>query len=218
MQDEKMIREIVKNVVDTLEKNGYLSGSSKNAIPIGVSNRHLHLSRADVDSLFGKGFTLTKMKDLSQPGQFACNEVVEVWVGDRVIKNVRILGPERTETQVEVSASDARSLRVFDAQVRASGDLRGTNAFRLVGPKGSVTHSEGLIIANRHIHLHTSDAKRMGVRDKDVVSVFVPGEKGGVMHHVTCRVKDSYALDMHIDTDDAAAFRLDTGDFVELIK
>jgi putative phosphotransacetylase len=193
-----------------------MSNESKNLVPVGVSNRHAHLSQADLDTLFGEGYQLTIKKDLSQPGQYACDECVDVWVGEKSFPGVRILGPVRRESQVEVSASDARKLRA-NPPVRNSGDLDGSQPCKLVGPKGEVELSKGMIIANRHIHMTPEDAAKYNVKDKDVISVRVGGEKGGVFDEVMCRVNPTYAFEMHIDTDDAAAFMLNTGDFGEML-
>ncbi len=193
-----------------------MSNESKNLVPVGVSNRHAHLSQADLDSLFGEGYELTVKKDLSQPGQYACEECIEVWVGEKNFPSVRILGPVRPESQVEVSASDARKLRA-NPPVRNSGDLDGSQACKLVGPKGEVELTKGMIIANRHIHMTPEDAAKYNVKDKDVISVRVGGEKGGVFDEVMCRVSPKYAFEMHIDTDDAAAFMLNTGNFGEML-
>ena len=193
-----------------------MSNESKNLVPVGVSNRHAHLSQADLDTLFGEGYELTVMKDLSQPGQYACEECIEVWVGEKNFPSVRILGPVRPESQVEVSASDARKLRA-KPPVRNSGDLDGSQACKLVGPKGEVELTKGMIIANRHIHMTPEDAAKYNVKDKDVISVRVGGEKGGVFDEVMCRVSPKYAFEMHIDTDDAAAFMLNTGNFGEML-
>ena len=140
------------------------------------SNRHAHLSQADLDTLFGEGYELTVMKDLSQPGQYACEECIEVWVGEKNFPSVRILGPVRPESQVEVSASDARKLRA-KPPVRNSGDLDGSQACKLIGPKGEVELTKGMIIANRHIHMTPEDAAKYNVKDKDVISVRVGGRK-----------------------------------------
>lgn len=201
---------ISKNSTDEINE------TPKNLVPIGVSNRHVHLKQEDLDILFGDGYALTIKKPLSQPGQFACEEVVEIQVGERYLKKVRVLGPIRKRTQIEISASDARKLRCV-APVRKSGDLDGSAPVILVGPKGKVDLSEGMIIANRHIHLSPAESEKFNIKDKDIISVRVRGEKAGIFQKVQCRVKDTYAFEMHIDTDDAAAFMLNTGDKLEMI-
>ncbi len=189
-----------------------------NKVTVGISGRHVHLSQNDLDTLFGEGYELTNFKDLSQPGQFACEEKVDIISSaGREIKGVRILGPVRNQTQIEISRSDAIRAK-FEAPVRPSGDLKGSSACTVVGPKGKVELTEGVVVANRHIHLHTTDAEKMNLADKQIVSVKVDGEKGGILANVTVRVHDTYAMDFHVDTDDAAAFELNNGQEVEVIK
>lgn len=187
-------------------------------IPLGISGRHVHVTQAHLETLFGKGYELTEFKPLSQPGQYAANEKVDV-VSPKgnVIKGVRILGPVRPASQVEISRSDA--LRGgFIAPVRSSGDVKGSGPCTLVGPEGSVELEEGVIIADRHIHFSLEDAEAFGVSNGDIVSILVEGEKPGLLGNVLCRVSKSYALDCHLDTDDGSAFMLNTGDFAILVK
>ena len=213
--DERLVDKLTQEVITQLDKMG-ISQVSSNTVPVGISNRHIHLSQGDLERLFGRGYTLTLKKALSQPGEFACEEVLDIKVGEKLLKGVRVLGPVRRQTQVEVSASDARRLRT-KAPVRASGDLAGSAPVTIIGPKGSIELGEGLIIANRHIHLTPCDAAKYGIRDKDIISVRVSGEKGGVMGNVCCRVSDKYSYEMHIDTDDASAFMLNNGDKLDMI-
>ncbi|WP_126993177.1 phosphate propanoyltransferase [Thermosipho globiformans] len=183
----------------------------------GVSNRHVHLSREDVEILFGKDYQLTPIKDLGQPGQFACQETVIIVGPKGAIEKVRVLGPERKETQIEISLTDAFKIGVRPP-VRDSGDLDGTPGIVIVGPKGSVIKDKGVIIAKRHIHMHTSDAEKYGVKDKDIVKVLV--EKEGrrlIFDDVLIRVSEKYALEFHVDTDEANAALLKTGDLVYII-
>lgn len=187
-------------------------------IPVGISGRHIHLSVEHLEILFGKGYQLTKFKDLSQPGQYACEEKVDVVSpAGRSIPGVRILGPTRIETQLEISRSDAIRGK-FVAPVRSSGDIKGSGACKIIGPKGEVEITEGVIIADRHIHFSIEDAKEFDVKDKDVVSIYVDKEKSGILGNVLCRVSDKFALDCHLDTDDGAAFGLNNGDTVTLVK
>lgn len=187
-------------------------------VPVGVSGRHIHLTREHLDILFGKDYQLTKQKDLSQPGQYAAVEKVNVVSPEgKVLEGVRILGPTRPESQVEISRSDAIRHK-FVAPVRSSGDVKGSGSCKVIGPKGEVTLNEGVIVADRHIHFSLEDGKNFGVTDRQVVSVKVPGIKGGIMYNVLCRVKPNFNLECHIDTDDAAAFGLSTGDLLEIIK
>lgn len=171
---------------------------------VETSARHVHVTQEDLETLFGKGYELTKKKDLSQPGQFACNEKVKI-VGSKKEMTASILGPVRPETQVELSLTDARSIGVV-APVRESGDIAGSGACKLVGPAGEVELKEGVIAAKRHIHVTPEDAKELGVQDKDVVSVKVETEgRSLVFGDVVVRVSPKYALAMHIDTDESNA-------------
>lgn len=173
------------------------------SILVEVSARHVHVSKADLEALYGKDYKLTPKKDLSQPGQFACEEKVTV-VGPKGELKMSILGPERPSTQVEVSFTDARALGV-KVPVRESGDTAGSAGVKVVGPAGEVTLGEGAIAAMRHIHMTPEDAEKYGVSDKDVVSVKVGGERGLVFDNTVVRVSPSYKLAMHIDTDEANA-------------
>lgn len=176
-----------------------------NKVLVETSARHVHVTQEVLETLFGKGYELTKKKDLSQPGQFASNERVQVIGPKSSFPAVSILGPVRPETQVELSASDARSIGV-NAPCRESGDIAGSGACKLVGPAGEVEISEGVIVAKRHIHLTPADAEEMGVKDKDVVWVRLDTDgRKAILGDVVCRVSDSYALAMHIDTDESNA-------------
>ena len=172
-------------------------------ILVETSARHLHLSAADLETLFGKGHELTKKKDLSQPGQFACEEKVKV-VGPRGELTASVLGPIRPATQVEISLSDARSIGV-NAAIRESGDIAGTAGCKLVGPCGEVEIAEGVIAAQRHIHMTPADAAEAGVADKDIVSVRLDTPRPLVYGGVVVRVSEKFALAMHIDTDESNA-------------
>lgn len=172
---------------------------------VETSARHVHVTEETLEVLFGKGHTLTKKKDLSQPGQYACEERVEVVGPKKSLAGVSILGPCRKSDQVELSATDARSIGIA-APIRESGDTAGSGACKLVGPCGEVELSEGVIVAKRHIHLTTADAEELGVKDKDVVWVKLETpERKAVLGDVVCRVSDTYARAMHIDTDEANA-------------
>lgn len=190
---------------------------SNNMVPVGLSNKHLHLSQADLDILFGEGFELTKMKDLSQPGQFAANEKVDIVGPKGTLKGVRVLGPVRKETQIEISLTDSFVLGV-NPPVRDSGDLMDSPGAKIVGPKGEVELSKGVIAAGRHIHMHTSDAEVFGVKDKDVVNVQIGGKRGLVFNNVLVRVNPEYALEMHVDIDEGNAAGLKNGSMVEVLK
>lgn len=186
-------------------------------VPVAMSNRHVHVSRKDLDILFGEGYELTNVKDLSQPGQYACEEKVDIVGPKSTLKGVRILGPVRPATQVEVSKFDARTMGV-EGVVRASGNTAGTPGCILVGPKGQVELKEGVIVAARHIHMHTDDAPKFGLKDKDIVKVRVGKERAVVFENVVVRVHPEYALDMHIDIEEGNAAGINNGDLGEIIK
>lgn len=172
---------------------------------VEISARHVHVSEKDLETLFGKGYKLTPKKDLSQPGQFACEERVKVVGPKKELAGVSILGPCRKATQVELSLTDARSIGVV-APIRESGDVAGSGACKLVGPAGEVELTEGVIAAKRHIHMTTADAEKYGITDSQIVSVKIPTEgRALVFGDVVARVSDSYALAMHLDTDEANA-------------
>ena len=185
-------------------------------IPVGVSGRHLHLSRAHLDALFGPGYELTKKKDLSQPGQYASEETVDIMTTKGAFTRVRILGPVRKETQIELSLTDAVKLGI-NPPIRDSGNVAGSPGVVLVGPNGTITLDQGAIAALRHIHMTPADAERFGVKDKDIVQVECPGERGMIMGQVLVRVNDQYALEMHVDTDEGNAACLKTGDKVRIV-
>lgn len=187
-------------------------------ILVETSARHVHVSPADLAILFGEGYQLTKKKDLSQPGQFACEERVAVIGPKNSFPAVSILGPERKQTQVEISASDARSIGV-SCPVRESGDLAGSAGCKIVGPKGEIEISEGVIIAKRHIHMTPADAEKYGVEDKQIVSVKIDSpDRSLIFGDTVVRVSDSYALAMHIDTDEANAVLAGFTAYGEIIK
>ena len=189
-----------------------------NKVLVETSARHVHLSQQDLETLFGEGYQLTNKKDLSQPGQFACTERVDVVGAKKTLAGVTILGPVRGKSQVELSLTDARSIGV-DAPIRESGDIAGSGACRLVGPKGEVALEEGVIAAKRHIHMTPADAEAFGVKDKDVVSVRV--ESAGrslVFGDTVVRVSPKFALAMHIDTDESNAGAGAPGTMGEVIK
>ena len=175
-----------------------------NKVLVETSARHVHLTEQDIETLFGKGHALTFKKDLSQPGQFACEERVTVVGPKKEIKNVIILGPARPESQVELSLTDARSIGI-SAPIRESGDLAGSAGCKLVGPCGEVELEKGVIAAKRHIHMTPEDAKEIGVEDKQIVKVKIDSERSTIFDDVVVRVKSSFKLAMHIDTDESNA-------------
>jgi putative phosphotransacetylase len=211
--EDKTIELVTKLVMEAMQKN---TSGDKYVVPIGVSARHVHLSKADLETLFGKGYELTKKKEL-MGGQFAADEFVTiVGLKLRAIENVRILGPLRKETQVEISATDAIKLGI-KAPIRDSGDIKGSSPIALVGPKGAVYLQEGCIIAKRHIHMSPADASAAGVKNGDVVSVQAENERGTIFKHVSIRVDESFTLEMHIDTDEANAANIITGHTVTIL-
>lgn len=185
---------------------------------IETSARHVHVSREDLDTLFGEGYELTPKKNLSQPGQFACEERVAVVGAKGQFPAVSILGPVRASSQVEVSASDARSIGVV-APVRESGDIAGSGSCKLVGPKGEVELKEGVIVAKRHIHLTPDVAAEFGVKDKEIVGVKVESDgRSLIFGDVVCRVHPNFAPAMHIDTDESNAAFATPGMMGEIVK
>ncbi len=190
----------------------------ENKFVVETSARHVHVTKEHLEILFGEGYELTKKKDLSQPGQFACNERVAVIGTKGQFPAVSILGPVRSATQVEISASDARTLGV-SAPVRESGDVAGSAPCKLVGPKGEVEISEGVIVAKRHIHMTPADAENFGVKDKDIVSVKIDSpERSLIFGDVVVRVSDKFALAMHIDTDESNAVLAPAGAMGTIVK
>lgn len=183
---------------------------------IETSARHVHVSQEALETLFGTGYTLTAKKDLSQPGQFACEERVTVVGPKKELKGVSILGPVRHNTQVELSATDARSIGVGIA-IRESGDIKGTPGCKIIGPNGEIEISEGVIVAKRHIHMTPQDAEKFGVKNKEIVSVKAESEERScIFGDVVVRVSEKFALAMHIDTDEAnAAFGVKEGCIVK---
>jgi putative phosphotransacetylase len=186
------------------------------SIPIEISARHIHLCQAHVDILFGKGHTLEVMRDLSQPGQFACKEQVDVVGSKGILSAVRVLGPARPESQIEISATDARSLGI-PPQFRNSGDIKGTPGVTLRGPKGEVKLDAGAIIALRHLHCDLANAQKLGVKDKDVISVRIGGPRAIILEQVLVRVSKDFALALHVDTDEGNAAGLAPGITGELV-
>lgn len=184
-------------------------------VNIGVSARHVHVTKDDVKILFGEGYKLTKKVDLSQPFQFACNEQVTIKGSKGEIQRVRILGPERSKTQVEVSKTDSFKLGI-NPPVRNSGDLDDAVEITIIGPKGQITKNAA-IIAARHLHIDPKTAKELNLSNDDYVKVKVSGEKPGILENVYVRVDENFVYEVHLDTDDANAFLIKQGDEAELI-
>ena len=207
----ELITRMVLQAIDKNEKKG-----DGFVVPIGVSARHIHLTQEHVEALFGPGYQLTKKKEL-MGGQFASNEQCTiVGLKLRAIENVRILGPVRSKSQVEISATDARTLGI-KAPVRQSGDTAGSAPIALVGPKGVIYLDEGCIVAARHIHMCPADAAAAGLKDNDFVSVRVGNERGVVLDQVKIRVDESFTTEMHIDTDEANASQVKQDDLATII-
>lgn len=183
------------------------------SVPIGVSNRHIHVSRADLDILYGKDYALTHKSELGQPGQFAANETVTLQGPKGKFNHVRILGPIRKQSQVEISKTDSFRLGI-KAPIALSGHLQGTPGITLIGPKGTVQLSHGVIIAERHIHMTPTQAEARHLRDGQMVNVKTFGERQGVLGDVIIRVSDTAGLEMHIDVDEANACSLSNHDYV----
>ena len=185
-------------------------------VSIGVSNRHVHLTREHLKVLFGESYELEKKNDLSQPGQYASTALVTLKTNKSEINNVRVLGPVRNYTQVEISKTDAYKLGL-NPPVRNSGDLDGSESITIIGPCGSVNLAEGCIIAARHIHILPSQLKAYGLEGRDKVNVKLNGEKGGIITNVYIKVSDEAFLELHLDTDDANAHLIKNGDIGEIV-
>lgn len=209
MINEAIVRLVTKRVIEMMDEYDACK------IPIGVSNRHVHVTQADLETLFGEGYKLTKKGDLKQPGQFAANETITIRGPKGEFEKVRILGPVRKQSQVEISKTDSFRLGIRP-QIRESGDLTGTPGLELVGPKGTVMLQSGAIIALRHIHMTPAQAGAMGVKDKDIVEVETFGERRGIFGDVLVRVSEQFSLEMHVDVDEANACALNNNDYVVL--
>jgi len=185
-------------------------------VGVGVSNKHMHLTEEDLETLFGPGAKLTPYKELVQPGQFATVEKVDITGPKATFYGVRIIGPTRPRTQVEISMTDARALGI-DAPVRESGMLDGTPGVKLTGPAGEVELTEGVIIALRHIHLSPSEAEEAGLKDKDLVDVQTFGTRPLIFQDVLIRSGEAHLNEFHADTDEANAAGITNGQEVEII-
>lgn len=190
--------------------------SAHNEIPVRISGRHIHVAREDLNQLYGAGHQLTKHRDLAQPGQFAAKETLTVVGPKGVIEEVRILGPLRTRTQVEISGTDGYHLGI-EPPVRDSGNLEETPGIVLVGPVGAVTLKEGVILAATHIHMSPGDAKMLNLKNGDRVQVLVDGERDLIFNNVLIRVDDNFITEMHVDTDEANAAVIEDGNCVTII-
>ena len=204
----KDIRGIIKEVLEEIISDD---------VVIGVSNRHIHLYQKDLEILFGKDYKLSKMKDMKQPGQFATNEKVDIIGPKGNFTGVRIIGPVRKETQVEISITDSFKLGLTPP-IRQSGDLEGTPGIKIVGPKGEIEIPRGVIVAGRHIHIPKYIADIRGYKNGEIVKVETYGERKIIMCNVVLRVGDKMAKEMHIDVDEANAAGLKNNDYVKIIR
>ena len=207
---------LVELLLEVIQEGGDLK-KDDNSIPVGISNRHIHLSQIDLDHLFGAGYQLTKTKDLSQPMQYACQETLTICGPKGALEKVRILGPVRKESQVEILQADCFKLGLT-APLRLSGELAGSPGITLVGPKGSVILPQGLILAQRHIHMSLNDARRFGVKDGEQVTIQTPGPRGGTYANVVVRANNMSSLECHLDTEEANAMHLTSGSKVTIKK
>lgn len=212
---EEVLKILLKEIKEGEEKEKEVKESFE--IPVGISNRHIHLSRKHVDALFGDGYELTKLKDLSQKGQYACKETITICGPKGALEKIRVLGPIRSKTQVEVSLGDCRKAGVSPC-VKLSGDLKETPGVTLIGPKGSVQLEEGVIVAQRHIHMTSKYADHFGVSDGDLVNIKVEGLRGGILNNVSIRTNDSFTLECHLDVEEANSLGITPKSKIKIIK
>ncbi|MCC0631753.1 ethanolamine utilization phosphate acetyltransferase EutD [Clostridioides sp. ZZV15-6388] len=206
---ENLLNEIVQEVVSRVKKEVF--------IEVEASGRHVHLSEEDVEKLFGKGYTLTKLKDLSQPGQYACKERVTIIGPKSTLKNVVVLGPCRKETQVEISLTDG-SILGLKPPIKQSGDLENTLGIKIATEKREIELQKGLMVAKRHIHMSIEDAKKFNVVDNEIVEVKVFGKRPLIFDDVVVRVSDKFKTYIHIDYDEANACAYSKGSIAKIIK
>lgn len=220
--------EIIKRVVAEVKKaesavcpqstsSAVITENESLEIPVGASNRHIHLSQEDLEALFGENANLTPIKELSQPGQFACEECATLVGPKGILEKVRILGPVRAKTQVEILASDCFKLGV-KAPIRESGKLEGTPGIAVVGTKGCVQLKEGVIVAQRHIHMTESDAKKFDVVDGQIIKIEFGGIRAGMLDRVLVRVSNNSKLDFHLDIDEANCLLVKDKDTIRIVK
>lgn len=190
--------------------------TGRRLVPAAGSNRHVHLCRADVEALFGTGYVLTQLRPLSQPGQYACEELVTLQGPKGSISKIRVLGPERKETQIEISVTDSFKLGIKPV-VKMSGELENTPGGKLIGPKGSVELQKGVVVAARHLHLSADQAKKYNLQSGDVVKLKVNGFRPVVFENVIVRSGDDHEMEVHLDTDEANAAFIKNGDYMEII-
>lgn len=211
LSGEEIVREVVRIV---LEKEKQFNPV---LIPVGVSNRHVHLSEPDVEKLFGTGYKLHVMKKLSQPGHYAAEETVTLVGPKGAINKVRVLGPPRPHTQVEILLSDRFALGVGEIPIRDSGSLGESPCLSIVGPNGAITNCDAVFAAWRHIHMNTSQGRELGIKDGDVFQVEFNGDRSLVFNKVKVRLHDNFIAEIHLDVDEANAANMKNGDLVKLI-
>lgn len=206
--------ELIKIIAQVVKK--YIVDSIY--VPAGVSNRHIHIKKEDLEILFGKGYELTKIKDLKQPGEFAADETVTLSTKKGTIPKVRVLGPIRNDTQVELSLSDSFILGLNNIPVRESGNIKDSERVTVKGPMGEIEIEQGAIAAHRHIHMPVEFANLYGFKDKEIVSVMTEGIRSVTFNNVMLRVADKYALEIHLDLDEANAARVKNGDLLKIVR
>ncbi|MBI2251422.1 MAG: phosphate propanoyltransferase [Armatimonadetes bacterium] len=209
---EESIKAIVKQVIEKIALKENLED-----IPVSFSNRHIHLNYKDLELLFGANYNLTKQKDLSQPGQYAAEETISLVGPKGIIPKVRILGPPRNFTQVEISITDSYILGI-NPVIRDSGNLKETPGIAIVGPKGVLSLKEGVIVAKRHIHMKEEEAKIRNLKDKDSAQVKIKGERALIFEDVLIRVSPDFRLEMHLDLDEANAAGIKRGEKASIVK
>ena len=206
-QQERAIK--IQTLISILNMTG------KKYVPVAVSNHHLHLSQQDAEILFGKGYTFKQKVPLVQPGQYACEETVTISGPKGSIAKMRVLGPFRKETQVEITVSDCFSLGIKPF-VRMSGELEGTPGCKITGPLGSIDIPKAVIVSRRHLHLSASQATALGLKQSDAVSLVIEGGRPGILEDVVVRCGDGHEMEIHIDTDEANAFQIKSGTIMEI--
>ncbi len=213
---EDLIKEVVKQVYIGKPSGSNSADSGKKLVPAEISSRHLHVSRSDLDILFGTGYQLKKLRDLSQPNQFASEETVRLIGPKRIIERVRILGPCRSKTQVEISKTDTFHLGI-NTVVRISGDIADTPGILIIGPRGFVNLTCGVIISKRHLHIEGDLAALWGLKANDLVKIRVTGDRPLIFEDVVVRCGSAHKLALHFDTDEGNAANLKSGELVELL-
>lgn len=218
MYNTDKLDEIVRDVVLKFLKEKRNGGVFLKPIPVAVSNRHVHLEREDLEALFGKGYNLNKMKDLSQPGQYAANETVDLIGPKDTIKGVRVLGPERKFTQAEISITDSFKLGIKAVPVKESGDIEGTPGITISGPAGAIRIEKGVIAAKRHIHMTPEDGGLYGVSDKQIVKAVFKGPRAAILDEVVIRINKDFSLELHMDMDEANGIAIGNEKYCDIVK